>query len=45
MTENKTLDTIHDDDLADEALDRTAGGKICAGGSLQCQGCCVLRPE
>jgi|SaaInl4_135m_RNA_FD_contig_71_502800_length_567_multi_3_in_0_out_0_2 hypothetical protein len=29
MTENPTLDATHDDDLADEAIDRTSGGKAC----------------
>lgn len=32
MSENSILDTSHDDDLVDEALDRTSGGKftVCA---------------
>jgi hypothetical protein len=28
MAENTTLDTIHDDDLVDEALDERNGGKL-----------------
>jgi hypothetical protein len=28
MSENNPLDTIHDDDLADEALDREVGVKF-----------------
>jgi len=32
MTDNTTLDTIHDDDLLDEALDeRRGGGKVKGG--------------
>jgi len=27
MTDNTTLDTIHDDDLLDEALDERRGGE------------------
>lgn len=30
MAENTAADTAHDDDLADEALDRWNGGKGCA---------------
>lgn len=29
MSENTMTDTIHDDDLADEALDGREGGKLC----------------
>jgi hypothetical protein len=29
MAENTGIDTVHDDDLADEALDRTNGAKAC----------------
>ena len=36
MAENITLDTIHDDDLEDEALDRASGGKDCMGASVLC---------
>ena len=28
MVENTATDTVNDDDLADEALDRTSGGKF-----------------
>ena len=35
MAENSILDTSHDDDLGDEALDRSSGGKFCPNvGSL-----------
>ena len=29
MAENTSIDTVNDDDLADEAIDRTSGGKAC----------------
>lgn len=29
MAENTAIDTNHDDDLVDEALDRSNGGKSC----------------
>ena len=31
MAQNTGIDTINDDDLADEALDRTDGGELQAG--------------
>ena len=38
MAENTAADTSHDDDLVDEALDRTDGGKFsCCGGPTTCR--------
>jgi hypothetical protein len=35
MAENTGIDTFHDDDLGDEAFDRSSGGKFCPNvGSL-----------
>ena len=36
MAENTGIDETHDDDLGDEALDRTDGAKVCA---MPCGGC------
>ncbi|MDA0703878.1 MAG: hypothetical protein O3A96_11680 [Proteobacteria bacterium] len=39
MSENSARDTINDDELADESLDRTVGGRFATGypdGSLGC---------
>ena len=35
MAENTDIDTTHDNDLGDEALDRSSGGKL----SCACSGC------
>jgi hypothetical protein len=31
MAENTAIDTVQDDELVDEALDRTSGGKLVTG--------------
>ena len=36
MAENTTIDTFQDDDLEDEALDRTGGGKASMCGVMSC---------
>jgi hypothetical protein len=43
MAENSILDTSHDDDLGDEALDRSSGGKFKAC-SVSCHNCGLGRP-